>query len=117
MEKADGSTGSTSVIGLLGGLATERLRAGAEFDLETVSDESGDTQIMSGYLTYGVHPKVAALFRLDLVTEGSETETYGIFGISITPENGLRITPNVRYVQTGDQDGVLTLKANLEFKI
>lgn len=117
MEEADGSTGNTSVIGLLGGWATERLRAGAEFDLQTVSEEADDIQIMSGYVTYGFNTKLAALIRLDQLTEGAEAATYGIIGVSIIPEKGLRITPNVRYLKAGDQEAVITLKANLEFKI
>jgi hypothetical protein len=116
-EEADGTSGATSVIALLGGWSRTSLRAGVEFSLESQSDDSDAKQIMAGYATYALNNMVAVLARVDMPTEGSNTDTYAIVGIALTPEKGLRITPNVRYLKTGDSEGWTSFRVNLEFKI
>lgn len=116
-EAGDDTVNITSVIGLFGGWSHSALRAGVEFNLESRSDASDPRQIIVGYFTYAIHKKVAVLARVDMFSRGSDAETYGIFGIAITPETGLRITPNVRYLKADDSDGSISLKVNLEFKI
>ncbi|MFC1619885.1 hypothetical protein ACFL45_08060 [Candidatus Neomarinimicrobiota bacterium] len=116
-EGADGTSAATTVIALLGGWSHESLRAGVELNLESQSDDSDATQIMAGYATYALHHKLAVLARIDVLTEESNTETYAIVGIALSPEKGLRITPNVRYLKTGDSEGWTSFRVNLEFKI
>ncbi|MFC1483866.1 hypothetical protein ACFL6Q_02310 [Candidatus Neomarinimicrobiota bacterium] len=116
-EEADGTSAATTVIALLGGWSHESLRAGVEFNLESQSDVSDATQIMAGYATYALHHKLAVLTRIDILTEESNTETYAIVGIALTPEKGLRITPNMRYVKEGVSQGWTSFRVNLEFKI
>jgi hypothetical protein len=116
-ESGDDTINATSVLAFFGGWAQKALRAGVEFDLELHSDATDSKQLIVGYITYGFHLRIAALARIDILSEGSDTDLYGIFGIAITPEKGLRITPNVRYSKTGDADGSLSLRVNLEFKI
>lgn len=108
---------STAVIAVFGGWSHKALRTGVEFDLESHSDGSDSRQLMVGYVTYAFHKKAAALARVDMLSEGSATDMHGILGVAITPEKGLRITPNVRYLQTDGGDGSISLHVNMEFKI
>jgi hypothetical protein len=116
-EEADGTSAATSVMALLAGWSRKSLRAGVEFSLESQSDDSDPSQIIAGYATYAFSTKLATLIRLDMHTEESTTEVYGIVGISLTPEKGLLITPNVRYLNGGDSEGWTSFRVNLEFAI
>jgi hypothetical protein len=116
-EEADGSSNATSVIALASGWSRKSLRTGVEFSLESQSESSDPSQIIAGYATYAFSTKLATLVRLDMHTEESTTEMYGIIGISFTPEKGLCITPNVRYLKEGVSEGWTSFRVNLEFKI
>ena len=106
---------ATIVAGAFGGWANDALRAGAEANVQTVTDE--DVAILlSGYATYILRPKLSILARLDQLSQASDSEQYLILGLAFVPESGLTIAPNFRYGKS-DSGTDLQYKINFHFDV
>lgn len=107
---------ATVVAGAFGGWATGVLRAGAEANVQTVTDEE-TAILLSGYATWYMMPELALLARLDQLSQDSDSEMYLILGFAFVPEEGLTITPNVRYEKQSDGSDTILLKVNFHFDV
>jgi len=110
------TVGTKSNIGLFGGLATEKLRVGGEFDYQYDSEVSETFTILSFYGNLNLNETKAMFLRFDLTNVGDQSEKYIIFGCSRNPVKGLKITPNLRYTIDTGAESELTGAINFEFK-
>jgi len=110
------TVGTRSIIGLFGGLATEKLRVGGEFDYLYDSEVSETITIASAYGNLNLNETNALFLRFDLTNEGDQSEKYFIFGGSVSPAKNLKIMPNLRYTIDSDAESEITWAINFEFK-
>ena len=110
------TVGTRSIIGLFGGLATEKLRVGGEFDYQYDSAVSENFAIISAYGNLKLNETNAMFLRFDLTKEGNQSEKYIIFGCSANPSKNIKIMPNLRYTIDAGAESELTWAMNFEFQ-
>ncbi len=103
--------------GIFGGFSARPIRAGIEYDrlYDSGSDES--IKIVSGHANIELNNRFRIFGRIDNLTNINYTNNYFIAGISIMPEKGLKIMPNIRYLANENSKNIIKYNLNFEFKI
>ena len=92
------------------------IRVGAEFD-QLYNSEDGSIKIVSGYTNIELNNRLNIFGRIDNLTNSDYTNNYFISGISVIPEKGLKIMPNIRYISNSDSKNIIKYNLNFEFRI
>lgn len=113
---------SKTVLGIFGGVATQKFRAGGEFERFTDNGPETTAQLFSAYSEFHLTHNLQIFGRYDLLDPNSEVDqdrnSYLILGLSSTAVKGLTIAPNFRYTSyqaISDPDKLF--KINFEFKV
>ncbi len=104
------------VKGVFGGFSSELIRVGAEFD-QLYNSGDGSIKIVSGYANIELNNRLNIFGRIDNLTNSDYTNNYFIIGISVIPEKGLKIMPNIRYISNSDSKNIIKYNLNFEFRI
>jgi len=110
-------TSETTVTGIFGGLASENIVLGAEYNIQ---DRNTITNSLSSlYLNYQVNDILSSFIRIDnydnnIDVVGYKTEVARA-GLIWTPAKGLNICPNITYTDNGSSTDE-TCKLNFQFK-
>lgn len=112
---------SKLIAGLFGGMATDRFRAGGEFERYYKNGPDIVGQLFSFYGNVHVLPAFDLFGRFDFADPDLDTDkdgqSYLILGLSYSPAKGLTIAPNFRTVMYQDgTDPDKVFKLNFEFK-
>ena len=105
------------VKGVFGGFSSGLIRIGAEFDQLYNSGFDGSIKIVSGYANIELNNRLNIFGRIDNLTNSNYTNNYFISGISVIPEKGLKIMPNIRYLSNSDSKNIIKYNLNFEFRI
>jgi len=113
----DSETESVFVTSVYAGYAKSKIRVGAEWDQLINSIENDPTQILSLYSNIAIHNKVHLYGKIDLLTNTDYRNDYVIIGLAYSPEKGLRVMPNIRYIKETGTDDIINYNLNFEFNI
>lgn len=105
------------VEGIFGGFSSGLFRVGAEFDKLYNSGFGESIKIVSGYANIELNNKFNIFGRIDNLFNSNYTNNYFIAGISVMPEKGLKIMPNIRYLSNSDSKNSIKYNLNFELKI
>ena len=109
-----GTTESKFIAGLFGGYAAGSFRFGAECGQLMDSDVDESMNIISGYGNYSISNQFDIFARLDNLNNNSAISNSAILGVAISPEKGLTIMPNIRFIS--DDNSQYNYHYNLNFK-
>ena len=112
-----GNSANTIVGGIFGGYARGPIRFGVEFEQEIDSEADNTINMTSAYGNYNLWNGFDLYGRLDNINYGPDSKNYIITGISISPEKGLKIMPNIRYTKPSTGDASVKYNVNFEFNI
>ncbi len=99
------------------GFSSGLIRGGVEFDQLYNSGFNGSIKIVSGYANIELNNRLNIFGRIDNLTNSDYTNNYFISGISVIPEKGLKIMPNIRYISNSDSKNIIKYNLNFEFRI
>ncbi|NHZ86929.1 MAG: hypothetical protein GWP19_13815 [Planctomycetia bacterium] len=105
------------VEGIFGGFSSGIIRVGAEFDKLFNSGLDESIKIVSGYVNIELNNRFNIFGRIDNLSNSDYVNNYFIAGISVIPEKGLKIMPNIRYISNSDIKNIIKYNLNFEFKI
>lgn len=105
------------VKGIFGGFSSGLIRVGTEFDKLYNSGLGESIKIVSGYANIELNHRFNIFGRIDNLTNSDYTNNYFIAGISVMPEKGLKIMPNIRYTSNSDSKNIIKYNLNFEFRI
>ncbi len=102
---------------IFGGYSSNMIRGGVEFDQLYNSGSDESIKIISGYINIALNTRFDIYGRIDNITNSDYVNNYFIAGISVIPEKGLKIMPNIRYSSNSDSKNITNYNLNFEFKI
>jgi hypothetical protein len=103
--------------GIFGGFSSGQNRTGIEFEQLYNSGSDKSIKIVAGYANIELNSRFNVFGRIDNFTNIDYTSNYFIAGISIIPEKGLKIMPNIRYTSSSESKNIIKYNLNFEFKI
>jgi hypothetical protein len=103
--------------GIFGGFSSGQIRAGIEYDRLYTSGLDKSIKIVSVHTNIKLNNSFNIFGRIDNFTNINYKNNYFIAGISIMPEKGLKIMPNIRYLSNENSKNIIKYNLNFEFKI